>query len=79
MTWNVLFCKEERNKRILVANARLDHNFDSEKFEIAPAVFPNNDVKYEVNKLRAHGYATHRGHVIMYCPAIETRNVCWCD
>ena len=32
-------------------------------------MFPNNDGKYEVNKLRAHGYATRRGIGIMYCPA----------
>ena len=52
-----------------------DYNFDSGKFETALAVFPTNDVKYEVNKLRAHGYATHRGHVIMYCPAIDTQRM----
>ena len=44
----------------------------SEKFETAPAVFPNNDLKNEVSKLRAHGYARKRGVGLMYCPAKHT-------
>ena len=52
-----------------MANTTSDSRFTEEKFEIAPAVFPSNDVKYEVNKLRAHGYATRRRVGLMYCPA----------
>ena len=42
-------CKKERKKRILVAANSHDPRFPEEKFVRAPAVFPNNDVKYEVN------------------------------
>ena len=42
---------------MLVARNDEDPRFQSEKFEVAPAVFPNNDIKYEVNKLRAQMYA----------------------
>ena len=65
-------CRQERQERILVAKTTSDIRFTSKKFETAPAVFPNNDVKYEVNKLRSHSYATRRGVGLMYCPAKDT-------
>ena len=68
-------CKHERQKRILVAKTESDWRFNSEKFETAPAVFPNNDIIYEVNKLRAHAYATKRNIGVMYCPAKDTPTV----
>ena len=39
-------CRDERQKRILVADTMADPRFATEKFEIAPAVFPNSGVKY---------------------------------
>ena len=59
-------------KRILVAKTEYDKRFNSDKFEIAPAIFPNHDIIYEVNKLRAHAYATKRNIGLMYCPAKDT-------
>ena len=35
-------------------------------------MFTNDDLKYEVNKLRAEGYASKSGTGIMYCPAKDT-------
>ena len=65
-------CRDERLKRVLVARSDEDPRFQSEKFAVAPAVCPNNDLKYEVNKLRAQGYASKSGTGIMYCPAKDT-------
>ena len=62
-------CRAERQKRILVAKSASDSRFSEAKFERAPAVFPSNDIKYEVNKLRAQAYATRRGVGLTYCPA----------
>ena len=53
---------------IIVAKSAEDLRLSEEKFVGAPAVFPNNDVKYEVNKKRALGYAKKKTGV-MYCPA----------
>ena len=38
----------------------------------APAVFPNSDVKYEVNKKRALGYANKMKTGGMYCTAKDS-------
>ena len=48
-------CKKERKKRILVAEHAQDLRFSEEKFVRAPAVFANNDFKYEVNKKTSAG------------------------
>ena len=34
--------------------------------------FPDHDLKYEVNKLRAQAHASKSGTGIMYCPAKDT-------
>ena len=65
-------CRDERGKRFLVARTDEDPRFQLEKFQVAPAIFPNNDIKYEVNKLRAQGHASKTGTGIMYCPAKDT-------
>ena len=40
-------CTEERKKRRLVATGVKDNRFGLKKFVGAPAIFPNNDIKYE--------------------------------
>ena len=65
-------CKNERAKRILVARSDNDRRLNEDKFEVAPAVCLNNDMKYEVNQLRAQAYARKRGTGLMYCPAKDT-------
>lgn len=35
-------------------------------------MFANNDIKYEVNKLRAQAYAGNKQEGLMYCPAKDT-------
>eukprot|EP00959_Pyramimonas_sp_CCMP1952_P317415 6643200-Pyramimonas_sp.AAC.1 len=41
-------------------------------FRCAPGVFPNSDVKYEVNKLRASQYARLHEKPMVYIPARDT-------
>ena len=41
-------CRKERQARVLAARDDEDPRFQSKKFEVAPAVFPNNDLKYDV-------------------------------
>ena len=65
-------CRDERLKRVLVARSDEDPRFQSAKFAVAPAVFPNDDLKYEVNMLRAQAHASKSGTGIMYCPAKDT-------
>ena len=50
--------------RILVFNQR--------SLQWRRRLLPNHDLKYEVNKLRAQGYASKSGTGIMYCPAKDT-------
>ena len=38
-------------------------------FSSAPAIFPNNDTKYHVNKLRARLFAAQNGKVVNYAVA----------
>ena len=54
-------CSEARRNRCRVAHQAADPRFLEEKFVDAPAIFPNNDIKYDVNKRRARQYAaTHK-------------------
>ncbi len=58
---NCNICTDSRKKRQRVANDADDSRFREAKFVDAPAIFPNNDIKYDVNKQRARQYAaTHR-------------------
>ena len=54
-------CTAARLKRKRVATEDEDERFRQIKFVDAPAIFPNNDIKYDVNKQRARQYAqAHR-------------------
>ena len=46
----------------------------NEKCMQAPSVFANNDIKYEVNKLRAQAYAEKRQEGLVYCLAKDTQS-----
>ena len=65
-------CRAERVSKQLVARNADDPRFKEDKFVRAPAVFANNDIKYEVNKLRAQAYAAKTKVGIVYCPAKDT-------
>ena len=65
-------CKKERLARKLVATDGNDPRFQEEKIIKAPAVFPNNDSKYDVNKKRSLNFAASKGQGIMYCIAKDT-------
>ena len=54
-------CYEARAQRKRVATEPSDARFAEQRFVDAPAIFPNNDIKYDVNKQRARQYAAaHR-------------------
>ena len=54
-------CFEARAQRKRVATEPSDARFAEQRFVDAPAIFPNNDIKYDVNKQRARQYAAaHR-------------------
>ena len=44
-------------------------------FYRAAAIFANNDLKYEANKLRAQQYAAKGCLAITYCPAKDTPSI----
>ena len=49
-----------------------DPRFQEQKFLRAPAIFANNDIEYDVNKLRAQAFAAAQHTGVMYCPAKDT-------
>ena len=62
-------CKRDRASKALVSTGPLDPRWTEERFSSAPAIFPNNDTKYHVNKLRAALFATRKKRVITYAVA----------
>ena len=50
-------CQRERREKHLVMNRLNDRRHLQGNFLKAPAIFPNNDIKFEVNKIRAQIYA----------------------
>eukprot|EP00959_Pyramimonas_sp_CCMP1952_P427078 8944851-Pyramimonas_sp.AAC.1 len=50
-------CRQECERRRLVIDGPDDPRQHAAKFRCAPRVSPNNDAKYQVNKLRASQYA----------------------
>ena len=65
-------CREERSRRILVATARKDEPFKQERFRRATVIFPNNSVKYDVNKQRAKEFAAETGQGITWACAHDS-------
>ena len=65
-------CREQRASKARVAVGSSDPRFRSEKFANAPAISPNNDIKYDVNKTRAAQFAIHKSQSIMYAVAQDT-------
>ena len=45
-------------------------------FAKASAIFPNNDIKYEVNKLRAEIFSAASNQTLTGCPAKDKPNTC---
>ena len=50
-------CNKERLEKHRVMNSSDDHRHREGNFLTAPAIFPNNDIKFEVNKIRAQIFA----------------------
>ena len=59
-------CRDERKTKCLVATGPDDERFMNRKFLSAPAIFANNDLKYETNKLRAKTFARHTKQAVTY-------------
>ena len=62
-------CKRERKSKNLVLNGNDDKRIEQDSFLRAPGVFANDDMKYEVNKLRAQLFAKTQGENITFVPA----------
>ena len=54
------YCKAERGRRQLVARDVFDERFLRSEFAEAPAIFPNNDIKYHVGKNRARQWCERK-------------------
>ena len=65
-------CKQHRNDRARVATSGNDPRFRNAQFANAPAIFANNDVKYDTNKRRAEEFADKTQALITYSPAKDT-------
>jgi len=65
-------CREDRASRNRVASGPDDAQFTNAKFSKAPAVSPNNDVKYDTNKRRAHTFAASTNAAVTYAVAKDT-------
>ena len=53
-------CRKERKlRKLVVTDEAKDERLTQDKFINAPAIFPNNDVKYDVNKKRAEHWCCH--------------------
>ena len=62
-------CKAERASRCRVLSGPDDPRLLEPKFLKAPAIFPNNDIKYHVNKLRAQIFAARGSEACTWAPA----------
>ena len=65
-------CRQERASKARVAQSVGDARFRQTKFVGAPAIYPNNDVKYSTNKIRAQQFAAHHGIPLAYVTAKDT-------
>ena len=59
-------CQEERRTKNRVLRGDGDARHQDDHFINAPAIFPNSDIKYEVNKSRAHVYAAKKDVAITW-------------
>ena len=62
-------CKQQRQSKALVAADMKDNRFRGEAFVGSPAIFANNDLKYEADRVRAKFYAVAHEQALTYCPA----------
>ena len=62
-------CKKERAPKALVSCGPQDPRWTDDRFISAPAIFPNNNTKYHVNKLRARSFAVQHQAVVSHAVA----------
>jgi len=66
------FCTQERASKRLVLSHSNDQRLEQPNFRNAPAIFANNDIKYDTNKQRARKYAQLEKKCITYSFAKDT-------
>ena len=59
-------CEEERRSKHRVMNDKNEERHLKDDFLRAPAIFPNNDIKYDVNKQRARIFAAETKQAITW-------------
>ena len=59
-------CKHERKRRKLVITNEHDERLKQEQFIVATAIFPNNDIKYDVNKKRSVHWCRHHNQTVTW-------------
>ena len=57
-------CKQERHSNVMADGN--DPRVREDKFAAAPAIFPNNDIKYDVTKTRARIHAAIRKQCVTW-------------
>ena len=62
-------CKSERASKSRVMQSANDARASDRKFVAAPAIFPNNDIKYEVAKKRARIFAAQNNQALTWSKA----------
>ena len=65
-------CQNERKRRQLVVKDATDERLKEQRFLDAPAIFPNNDIKYDVNKKRAEHWCQYQGLPVTWSLAQDT-------
>ena len=70
-----LICKKERASRHFVVSNANDPRFQEATFARAPASFANNDLKHDVNKLRAQSFASSTNTGILYGSAKDRPSI----
>ena len=64
-----LVCAAERQSRRRVGLADMENVDEDPEWEFAPRAVPNNDLRYEINKLQARRFAQRRNVQLLWCPA----------
>ena len=65
-------CAVERQSKNSVVSSHHDPRLQDDHFVEAQAIFPNNDIKYEVCKKRARIFAAKRREAISWSKAHDT-------
>ena len=65
-------CKAERVSRCRLIRCMPNVQLDKDEYIEVPCAVPNNDMRYEINKVRAMRFAETRGVQLLWCAAKDT-------